>query len=402
MSYRLRGRRRRRTAGSSPASSRSATITIAIARWYGSMTNVDAERRATLQLAFFAELGERLTALPTLKPRSTRWSSRSCRTSPIGRWSSLRDEGRLVARRRHAAPGRSDAARDDRACAARRRSDGQGAAGRRLRRAATTQPVGPFERGRRAADRRRRRARRADAGDASKTPARSPTPICRSCEEIARRIAPALARRRDLRARTAHRRRRFRPRCCRGACRKCRAALRCALRARQGRSAGRRRLVRRVPARRRPHRASRSATSSAAVSPPRPRWPRRGRAFAAPRRSIPIRRSCSTPPIASSPTAPRTATRRRGSGSSIRSTSRCATRRPAIRRRWCAVPTGRSARCDGDGLPLGLAGPLAQRRSSYSTFIEPGSVLLLFTDGLIESARDALRDEADRSPPPWP
>ena len=37
-----------------------------IARWYGATTNVDAERRATLQLAFFAELGERLTSLPTL------------------------------------------------------------------------------------------------------------------------------------------------------------------------------------------------------------------------------------------------------------------------------------------------------------------------------------------------
>lgn len=36
------------------------------ARWYGATTNVDAERRATLQLAFFAELGQRLTALPAL------------------------------------------------------------------------------------------------------------------------------------------------------------------------------------------------------------------------------------------------------------------------------------------------------------------------------------------------
>ncbi len=49
---------------------------------------------------------------------------------------------------------------------------------------------------------------------------------------------------------------------------------------------------------------------------------------------------------------------------------------------------------EGDGLPLGLAGTLAQRRTTFSTFIEPGSLLLLFTDGLIESTRDALRDEA--------
>jgi anti-sigma regulatory factor (Ser/Thr protein kinase) len=49
---------------------------------------------------------------------------------------------------------------------------------------------------------------------------------------------------------------------------------------------------------------------------------------------------------------------------------------------------------DAEGLPLGLAGTLAQRRVTSSTFIEPNSLLLLFTDGLIESARDALRDEA--------
>jgi PAS domain S-box-containing protein len=47
-----------------------------------------------------------------------------------------------------------------------------------------------------------------------------------------------------------------------------------------------------------------------------------------------------------------------------------------------------------DGLPLGLAGTLTQRRSTSTTFIEPGSLLLLYTDGLVESARDAIRDEA--------
>jgi PAS domain S-box-containing protein len=49
---------------------------------------------------------------------------------------------------------------------------------------------------------------------------------------------------------------------------------------------------------------------------------------------------------------------------------------------------------EGEGLPLGLAGSLAHRRTTFTTFIERGSLLLLFTDGLIESTRDALRDEA--------
>jgi PAS domain S-box-containing protein len=49
---------------------------------------------------------------------------------------------------------------------------------------------------------------------------------------------------------------------------------------------------------------------------------------------------------------------------------------------------------EGEGLPLGLSGSLAQRRTTNTTFIEPGSLLLLYTDGLIESTRDALRDEA--------
>jgi PAS domain S-box-containing protein len=57
-------------------------------------------------------------------------------------------------------------------------------------------------------------------------------------------------------------------------------------------------------------------------------------------------------------------------------------------------PDGSVRVLDGDGLPLGLAGTLTQRRSTYTTFIAPDSLLLLFTDGLIESERDALRDEA--------
>jgi anti-sigma regulatory factor (Ser/Thr protein kinase) len=57
-------------------------------------------------------------------------------------------------------------------------------------------------------------------------------------------------------------------------------------------------------------------------------------------------------------------------------------------------PDGSVRVLHGDGLPLGLSGTLAQRRRTFSTFIEPQSLLLLFTDGLIESDRDALRDEA--------
>jgi PAS domain S-box-containing protein len=57
-------------------------------------------------------------------------------------------------------------------------------------------------------------------------------------------------------------------------------------------------------------------------------------------------------------------------------------------------PDGNVRVLDGDGLPLGLAGTLTQRRNTFTAFIEPGSLLLLFTDGLIESTRDALRDEA--------
>jgi PAS domain S-box-containing protein len=57
-------------------------------------------------------------------------------------------------------------------------------------------------------------------------------------------------------------------------------------------------------------------------------------------------------------------------------------------------PDGSVRALDGEGLPLGLSATLAQRRTTFTTFIQPGSLLLLFTDGLIESERDALRDEA--------
>jgi anti-sigma regulatory factor (Ser/Thr protein kinase) len=62
---------------------------------------------------------------------------------------------------------------------------------------------------------------------------------------------------------------------------------------------------------------------------------------------------------------------------------------PLVRR-----PDGTVRVLDGEGLPLGLTGTLAQRRTTHTTYIESGSLLLLFTDGLIESSRDALRDEA--------
>jgi anti-sigma regulatory factor (Ser/Thr protein kinase) len=57
-------------------------------------------------------------------------------------------------------------------------------------------------------------------------------------------------------------------------------------------------------------------------------------------------------------------------------------------------PDSRVRLLEAEGLPLGLSGTLAQRRATFTTFVEPGSLLLLFTDGLIESTRDALRDEA--------
>jgi PAS domain S-box-containing protein len=57
-------------------------------------------------------------------------------------------------------------------------------------------------------------------------------------------------------------------------------------------------------------------------------------------------------------------------------------------------PEGNVRSLEGDGLPLGLTATLAQRRLTHTTFIQPGSLLLLYTDGLIESERDALRDEA--------
>jgi PAS domain S-box-containing protein len=57
-------------------------------------------------------------------------------------------------------------------------------------------------------------------------------------------------------------------------------------------------------------------------------------------------------------------------------------------------PDGSVRLLEGDGLPLGLSGTLALRRNTFTTFVQPGSLLLLFTDGLIESDRDALRDEA--------
>jgi PAS domain S-box-containing protein len=49
---------------------------------------------------------------------------------------------------------------------------------------------------------------------------------------------------------------------------------------------------------------------------------------------------------------------------------------------------------EGGGLPLGLAGTLAQRRETLTALVDPGSLLVLFTDGLVESNRDALHDEA--------
>lgn len=56
-------------------------------------------------------------------------------------------------------------------------------------------------------------------------------------------------------------------------------------------------------------------------------------------------------------------------------------------------PDGTVRPLTGEGLPLGLTATMAHRRAAHTTFIAPGSLLLLFTDGLIESRRDALADE---------
>jgi PAS domain S-box-containing protein len=56
-------------------------------------------------------------------------------------------------------------------------------------------------------------------------------------------------------------------------------------------------------------------------------------------------------------------------------------------------PGGRVRALACEGLPLGLTATMSHRRSTHTTFVEPGSLLLLFTDGLIESRRDALHDE---------
>jgi PAS domain S-box-containing protein len=56
-------------------------------------------------------------------------------------------------------------------------------------------------------------------------------------------------------------------------------------------------------------------------------------------------------------------------------------------------PRGHVRTLGGEGLPLGLSATMSHRRAAHTTFVEPGSLLLLFTDGLIESRRDALHDE---------
>jgi PAS domain S-box-containing protein len=57
------------------------------------------------------------------------------------------------------------------------------------------------------------------------------------------------------------------------------------------------------------------------------------------------------------------------------------------------APDGSIRPLSGDGLPLGLSTTMAHRRAAHTTFVAPGSLLVLFTDGLIESRRDALQDE---------
>jgi len=57
------------------------------------------------------------------------------------------------------------------------------------------------------------------------------------------------------------------------------------------------------------------------------------------------------------------------------------------------APDGSIAMLFAEGLPLGLHDTLALRRVSRSMFLAPGSVAVLYTDGLIENERDALAAE---------
>jgi PAS domain S-box-containing protein len=374
-----------------------------IARWYGATTNVDAERRATLQLAFFAELGQRLTSLPTLN--ATLNAVVESLVPNFADWAMVElndDAETVVAAADHAAPGPR---RELRALIGRRNAEG------------TTLAVGAqaMRSGRPGIVYSERPAPESGAAGFSSAVAvpliveagvrgvltlamldtagafsDSDLPFV---EEIARRIAPALAR-----AEIYERERRI---------------------AQTFQNAVLPRRLPEIPGLRfdalyEPGKtearvggdwfdAFRLADGrivltigdvvgsglAAATAMGETRQSIRGAAAINPDPAILLD---AADRILTEGPGDRYATAWVGIVDPIDFSLRYATAGhppPMVRDPDATVRT-----LDGEGLPLGLAGTLAQRRVSYSTFIEPGSLLLLFTDGLIESARDALRDEA--------
>jgi PAS domain S-box-containing protein len=374
-----------------------------IARWYGATTNVDAERRATLQLAFFAELGQRLTSLPTLD--ATLDAVVESLVPNFADWAmvELHDEVETyVAASEHATAAQH---RELRALIGRRKTDG------------TTLAVG---------DEAMRTGRPAivysdrpspDAGAAGFTSAVAVPLIVEAgvrgvltlamveaagafsdadlpfVQEIARRISPALAR-----AEIYERERRI---------------------AQTFQNAVLPRRLPEIPGLRfdalyEPGKAEAlvggdwfdafrladgrivltigdvvGSGLAAATAMGEARQSIRGAAAINPDPAILL--DAADRILADSPDD-RYATAWVGIVDPIDFSLRYASAghpQPMVRE-----PDSSVRMLEGEGLPLGLAGTLAHRRTTFTTFIERGSLLLLFTDGLIESTRDALRDEA--------
>ncbi len=375
----------------------------AIARWYGATTNVDAERRATLQLAFFAELGQRLTSLPTLD--ATLDAVVESLVPNFADWAMVElveDGATYVAAAEHAVPAQR---RELHRLLGRRANDG------------TTLAVGDqaMQSGRAAITYSDRSA--PDAGAAGFTSAVAVPLVVEAgvrgvltlamveaagafsdsdlpfVQEIARRIAPALAR-----AEIYERERRI---------------------AQTFQNAVLPRRLPDIPGLRfdalyEPGKAEAlvggdwfdafrladgrivltigdvvGSGLAAAAAMGEARQSIRGAAAINPDPAILL--DAADRILADSPDD-RYATAWVGIIDPIDFSLRYASAghpQPMVR-----DPDSSVRLLEADGLPLGLSGSLAQRRTTYSTFIEPGALLLLFTDGLIESSRDALRDEA--------
>ncbi len=375
----------------------------AIARWYGATTNVDAERRATLQLAFFAELGQQLTSLPSLD--ETLNAVVESLVPNFADWAmvELNDEGETyIAAAEHAA---FSSRRELRALIGRRNRDGTtlavGDEAMRTGRAGIVYSYGPSP----------------DAGAAGFTSAVAVPLVVDSgvrgvltlamveaagafsdadlpfVQEIARRIAPALAR-----AEIYERERRI---------------------AQTFQSAVLPRRLPEIPGMRfdalyEPGKAEAlvggdwfdafrladgrivltigdvvGSGLAAATTMSEARQSIRGAAAINPDPAVLLD---AADRILVDGSDERYATAWVGIVDPIDFSLRYASAghpQPMVR-----DPDSSVRLLDGEGLPLGMAGTLAQRRATFSTFIEPGSLLLLFTDGLIESTRDALGDEA--------